>query len=104
MQEVPWAVSTSGWRSSMQPVRALWDQMTGTYYMDLVAFFEVLDFQTEIDGRIVRSKGGGGVYEIDFEREIAMFSVGGIVEYEMEFSEGGGLSIMDQIFCSLCRT
>lgn len=89
MQEVPWAVSTSGWRSSMQPVRTFWDQMTGTYYMDLVAFFDVLDFQTEIDGRIVRSKGGGGVFEIDFEREIAMFSVDGVVEHEVEFSEGG---------------
>ena len=91
MQEVPWAVSTSGWRSSMRPVRTLWDQMTGTYYMDLVAFFDVLDFQTEIDGRIVRSKGGGGVYEIDFERETALFSVNGIVEYEVEFSEGGAI-------------
>ena len=90
MQEVPWAVSTSGWSSSMQPVRTLWDQMTETYYMDLVAFFDVVDFQTEIDGEIVRSKGGDGVYEIDFEREIAVFSVDGIVEYEVEFSEGGG--------------
>ncbi|MYF40312.1 MAG: hypothetical protein F4221_05590 [Rhodothermaceae bacterium] len=89
MQEVPWAVSTSGWRSSMQPVRTLWDQMTEAYYMDLVAFFDVLDFQTEIDGEIVRSRGGGGVYEIDFERETATFSVDGIVEYEVEFSEGG---------------
>ena len=91
MQEAPWAVSTSGWRSSMQPVRTLWDQMTEAYYMDLVAFFDVLDFQTEVDGEIVRSKGGGGVYEIDFEREIATFSVDGIVEYEMEFSEGGAI-------------
>ena len=91
MQEVPWAISTSGWRSSMQPVRTLWDQMTEAYYMDLVAFFDVLDFQTEIDGEIVRSKGGGGVYEIDFERETATFSVDGIVEYEVEFSEGGAI-------------
>ena len=89
MQEVPWAVSTSGWKSSMQPVRTLWDQMTETYYVDLLAFFDILDFQTDIDGEIVRSRGSEGVYEIDFERETAVFSVGGIVEYEVEFSEGG---------------
>ncbi len=91
MQEVPWAVNTLGWGPSMQPIRTMWDQTTETYYMDLVALFDVLDFQTEIDGQIVRSKGGGEVYEVDFEREIAVFSIDGIVEYEVEFSEGGGI-------------
>lgn len=90
MQEVPWAVSTpSGGQSPFtQPVRTLWDQTTENYFLDLVDFFDVLDFESEIDGRIVRSRGGGGVFEIDFEQDVASFSVDGIVEYEIEFSEG----------------
>lgn len=85
----------------MQPVRTFWDQATEHYYLDVVAFFDILGFQTEIDGRIIRSRGIGGVYEIDFEQEVASFSIDGIVENEMDFSEGGAIHNGEEFLLTL---
>lgn len=71
MQESPWVVSPMSVASlSMRPVQAYWDPQEGNYFIDLIAFLEVMQMSVEIDGLIVRTIYRDTVHETDFRQGI----------------------------------
>ena len=74
LQETPWSFSTlSGVVPTLLPVSVYWEEKEQAYFLDLVAFFKHLGYQTTAASNVVRARDGRGVYVVDFARGQAWY-------------------------------